>query len=78
MDPITTFTEALENEIEFPYVGDSKVDITEKLLDAGYAVVSPGLVTLYLIMIFNLILLFEKLLLNVHYGPSISQPTYGN
>ena len=47
MDPITTFTEALENEIEFPYVGDTKVDITERLLDAGYAVVSPGLVILY-------------------------------
>ena len=47
MDPITTFTEALEDDIEFSYVGSTKVDITEKLLDAGYVVVSPGLVILY-------------------------------
>ena len=47
MNPITTFSQALQGDIEFPYVGDTKVDLTEKLLDAGYAVVSPGLVTLH-------------------------------
>lgn len=42
MDPITTFSEALSDEIEFDYVGDTKVDITTELLRAGYAVVAPA------------------------------------
>ena len=42
MDPITTFSEALVNDIEYEFVGDSKVGITAELLQAGYAVISPA------------------------------------
>ena len=45
MDPITAFSEALENDIEYSYVGRTKVDVTEALLKMGYVVVAPGKVT---------------------------------
>ena len=45
MDPITTFSEALEDDIEYSYVSRTKVDVTEALLEMGYVVVAPGKVT---------------------------------
>ena len=42
MDPITTFSSTKPTDIEHYYIKDKKVKITERLLDLGYAVISPS------------------------------------